>query len=365
MTSHAAPDASNGTHQSPTRLHTATPSTPSLSAEEITSILSEHVAQEGIAGFWNRLGRQTPPTANSPEGQRIIAAYQAERQKESSHQIGLLLRQQLPQEYRERPGRIVVVGIKGGVAKTTTASLLSINIALSRMCHVVTVNADPSIGANLSRRLFGQKKNIHCTIGNLTRDTEAVNSGATRATRYLQVGERYGESVSLLNTDEDPFVVSNYDRETLDTALSALRLFADFVVVDNGAEVSSKFALAGLETADAVVVVSDNTDDAYDSLPAIIKLIGDHAPRLKERIIVSIVGKVAHRRVTNQEVRDVDPANLRSLAMSAGAVASVIFPYDDSLSAAGPINIDLLSQKTRNVLDTLTIQVLRVLSSGS
>lgn len=326
-----------------------------LTPNEIEKILSQHRAKTGSAGFLNKLGASKRPTGE--EAEAILAPY---RQKKSDQirermieaDLGQSITAPVPDIFRTRPITIVVLGTKGGTGKTVTTTLFSKTAAAIRQKNVTIVNADPSVGSNLSRRVLGLSRQAQVednptspSISNMAANYEAISSGAMRADQFLQ--EAQGEIVNVLPTDNSPEKVSAYDEQTLSQVLDALKNYSSIVVVDNGAEATNKFALAGLNQADAVIIVTDNTDDSHDGLDRVCRFIKDRFPALVDTSMVVVNRKsVTPRGFTPEGVRATDTVSIAKVAETYGISSHVEIPFDPNI-VGGKIILKNLSPKTQ------------------
>src|SRR5699024_558536 len=109
--------------------------------KDAEAVLSGHKARKGWAGFINKMGGSIPPKPDSEEGQEILSQARKDAENlERRESIRERVRQELPREYARRPLRIVTLGTKGGVGKTTSAIALAKTLASERADTVTLVN---------------------------------------------------------------------------------------------------------------------------------------------------------------------------------------------------------------------------------
>lgn len=340
--------------------------------EEQHDILSAHLATEGMAGIMNKMGFRRPPTG--PEADAILL--EAAKQRNEELRIRAYtdaIKEKMPEKFTSRPARIVILGTKGGVGKTLTCILIAKIFRNFRHADpVVIINSDPSVGTNLVQRTLGReaadfsripKSAPIPSIATVAEHYDKIESGQERVQQYLRTAKN--EGVMVLPAGDDPRIISQYDEETLEKVLKAMKLFSSFLFIDNGAEASNKFALAGLNVADALVMVTDNTDDAHDGVDKLAKFVRTNYPHLADNSLLVVNRKAVAPRDIEQsgEVRPLSSASIARVAENYGIATNSEFPYDPSLVLGGRVDFDKLSASRRIAALGIAAQLASIIRS--
>lgn len=151
--------------------------------------------------------------------------------------------------------RIVVIGAKGGVGKTTAAAALSLALAELRGETVAALDGNPDTGT-LRRRLVPGATPIPESIIDLA---AALASGAL-APEWPALA-RYCDLVGRLrvfsNQGADRTLVEAMPGDVFGAALAMVSRAAQIVVCDMGTSVTSSLAAAALDAADSLVIATD------------------------------------------------------------------------------------------------------------
>ena len=197
--------------------------------------------------------------------------------------------------------KIAVVSPKGGVGKTTIASMLGTLLAQVRNDRVVAVDGDPDYG----------------TLGDVL-----GASGAVQVDELLQVLEQPALTVSMLDrclgrgphglmvlpAPTDPDRMETLDGEAYSRVIRRLEDLVGILVIDCGPGVLSPPVRAALSAADQVVLVTDSD-------PATASLVARAALRMpKGKDFVIVVNKVSRNRpgINLENLRE-DVRNARML----------------------------------------------------
>jgi MinD-like ATPase involved in chromosome partitioning or flagellar assembly len=150
---------------------------------------------------------------------------------------------------------IAVVSPKGGVGKSTIATLLGSLLAFLRRDRVVAVDTNPDWGS-LGRRLVPEH---HVFIDDLL--TGALRDGRPAATELDQALGRGPDGLMVAPAPTDPDRAARLDEAAYRTLLTGLRDFVGTLVLDCGTGLGAPAARAALACADQLVLVSDAEPD--------------------------------------------------------------------------------------------------------
>lgn len=346
-----------------------------LTEQDRERILSEHSAQSGFGGVLSKMGFRRPPTGEEAATILKGAERDAERTARATEEAELsrVIMQNMPSEFSLRPIRVVVLGTKGGVGKTAQIVMIAKIIAsLRRNQQTTLVNADPSVGSNLSVRALGAVANDSSrlpaaqapSIDNIVRHYDQISRGELRVDSFLQKSP--GEAVTVLPIGDDPEQISGFDSETLDKMLDALRNYSSFLFVDNGAEATNKFALASLSKADALVIVTDNTDDAHDGLRKVSQFVAQRFPSLADRTLLLVNRKaVAPKGMQATDLRPLDSQTIAGIGRGYGINAWTEFPYDPNLALGGKIDVQRLTGQARLAAMRAAAHLVSIISTSA
>ena len=180
-----------------------------------------------------------------------------------------------------RCATIAVISPKGGVGKTTVASMLGTLLSEIRNDRVVAVDADPDYGT--LGRVLGTPDAVH--VDELLDVLEQPALTVSMLDRFLGRGP-HGLMVLPAPTEEDRMEV--LDGEAYRRVLKRLEDLVGILIVDCGSGVLSAPVRAALESADQVVIVTDSD-------PATASLVAQAAMRLPEGTDYVIVVNKAPR----------------------------------------------------------------------
>jgi MinD-like ATPase involved in chromosome partitioning or flagellar assembly len=153
----------------------------------------------------------------------------------------------------DRPRRVAVTSLKGGVGKTTVTALLGLMLAEHRGDRVVAVDANPDAGT-LADRLSGDAAR---TVRDLVRDLAAVDSW-TAVSRYTSLAGR----LQVLASEQDPAAAEAFSRAEYEAVLGVLARYFTVILTDSGTGLVHSAMEGTLALADGLVVVGSQTVDA-------------------------------------------------------------------------------------------------------
>ncbi|WP_308288469.1 nucleotide-binding protein [Streptomyces macrolidinus] len=238
-------------------------------------------------------------------------------------------------------GRVIAVtSIRGGVGKTTTASLLARTLNHYRHDPVLALEADSALGT-LPVRLGAESVRWSC--GDLAQIL-TPSMQLTDVTGYLMPltdgGWLLPASQGRLSA---PLDIPTYRTVTL-----ALRRYFAVTVVDCET-LPGEVARTAMDTAHARVVVAPLTAEGVNGT----------------RIVLDWLGQLPHAALTSTVVALNTTSNDPTLELKAAmahlretGVSVVHLPYDRHLSGGGPIRTGLLGESTRRAATELAAEAM-------
>ena len=148
--------------------------------------------------------------------------------------------------------RIAVSSIKGGVGKTTVATLLGLVMAENRGDRVIVLDANPDAGT-LADRLTGESS---VTVRELLRDLDRIHSW-TEVSRYTSLAGR----LQVLASEQDPASSEAFSREEYQQICALLDRFFNIIITDSGTGLVHSAMEGTLKLADSLIVVGAPTVD--------------------------------------------------------------------------------------------------------
>ncbi|MEV5988080.1 type VII secretion protein [Streptomyces sp. NPDC052051] len=238
-------------------------------------------------------------------------------------------------------GRVIAVtSIRGGVGKTTTASLLARTLNHYRHDPVLALEADSALGT-LPVRLGAESVRWSC--GDL----------AQILTPSMQLTDVTGYLVPLadggwLLPASQGRLSAPLDIPTYRTVTLALRRYFAVTVVDCET-LPGEVARTAMDTAHARVVVAPLTAEGVNGT----------------RIVLDWLGQLPHAALTSTVVALNTTSNEPTLELKAAmahlretGVTVVHLPYDRHLSGGGPIRTGLLGESTRRAATELAAEAM-------
>ncbi len=147
---------------------------------------------------------------------------------------------------------IAVTSIKGGVGKTTVATLLGLVMAEHRGDRVIVLDANPDAGT-LADRLTGEST---VTVRELLRDLDRIHTW-TEVSRYTSLAGR----LQVLASEQDPAAGDAFSREEYEHICALLERFFNIIITDSGTGLVHSAMEGTLKTADSVIIVGAPTVD--------------------------------------------------------------------------------------------------------
>ncbi len=210
-----------------------------MTAEELAAEAIQRAHPDEPVSGWRRVVlRMSGGVVNPGPGPAEL------RQRELLHRI----RRPLP-----RSRHIAVVSLKGGVGKTTVATLLGLVLAESRGDRVIAMDADPDAGT-LADRLTGEST---VTVRELVKDLDRVGSWHAVSHYTSLVGR-----LQVLASEQDPAAGGGFTREEYENVCAFLERFFDIIITDSGTGLLHPAMAGTLSRADSLIIVGAPTVDA-------------------------------------------------------------------------------------------------------
>ncbi|MGH3094721.1 MAG: AAA family ATPase [Streptosporangiales bacterium] len=168
--------------------------------------------------------------------------------------------------------RIVVMSIKGGVGKTTTAAMLGRTLAEWRGDRVVALDTNPDMGT-LGDRLVGATDET--VRGLLAHEARAPINQVAEVNRFTNLAGR----LHVLANEQDPAVSEDFTGEEYQTTLGILERFYNVIIADCGTGVLRPWVREMLALANTLVVVAEPKGDAATRAAGTLDWIEQHGFR--------------------------------------------------------------------------------------
>ncbi|MQA01728.1 MAG: AAA family ATPase [Streptosporangiales bacterium] len=165
--------------------------------------------------------------------------------------------------------RVVVMSIKGGVGKTTTAAMTGRTLAEWRGDRVVALDTNPDMGT-LGDRLVGA---TDVTVrGLLAHDARSPIQQVAEVNRYTNLAGR----LHVLANEQDPAVSEDFSGIEYQHTLSILERFYNVIIADCGTGVLRPWVRDMLALANTLVVVAEPKGDAATRAAGTLDWIAQH-----------------------------------------------------------------------------------------
>ena len=237
------------------------------------------------------------------------------------------------------PRTIVVLNPKGGAHKTTATLLIAATFGIHRGGYTLAWDNNETMGT-LGVRAQGAAHNN--TAVDLLRDLDRLDGDRTVSVadvdRYVR---NQGDSrFDALASDQDPAGAASIDDVAFRKLHSTLSRFYRILVIDTGNNMRASNWEAAVETADQLVVVSTIREDTGYGAASLLDGLRQKGHADKVAQAVTLLASPA-KRVDNKLSRRLHN-HFQQLTRTVLDV-----PYDPSLVAGGPLNIDALAPQTR------------------
>lgn len=229
--------------------------------------------------------------------------------------------------------RIAVTSIKGGVGKTTVATLLGLTLAENRGDRVIVLDANPDAGT-LADRLTGESA---ITVRELLRDLDRIHSW-TEVSRYTSLAGR----LQVLASEQDPASSDAFSREEYEHICALLERFFNIIITDSGTGLVHSAMEGTLKLADSVIIVGAPTVDGAGRASKTLDwlLAHGHASLATDAVVVLSCDRTS---------AEVDLNRIRE-HFTARCRAVVEVPHDPHLATGGRVELARLRPATRDAI---------------
>ncbi|GAA3103037.1 hypothetical protein GCM10010464_77980 [Pseudonocardia yunnanensis] len=227
--------------------------------------------------------------------------------------------------------RIAVTSIKGGVGKTTVATLLGLVMAENRGDRVIVLDANPDAGT-LADRLTGESS---VTVRELLRDIARIHSW-TEVSRYTSLAGR----LQVLASEQDPASSDAFNREEYEAICELLDRFFNIIITDSGTGLVHSAMDGTLKLADSTIVVGAPTVDGAGRASKTLDWLHahGHSSLASEAVVVLSCDRVS---------AEVDRTRI-SEHFTSRCRAVVELPHDPHLATGGRVELARLRPSTRH-----------------
>ena len=238
--------------------------------------------------------------------------------------------------------RIVVIGAKGGVGKTTAAAALALALSELRGETVAALDGNPDTGT-LRRRLVPRNHPLPASLLDLA-SAAAAGTVAPQWAALSRYSDLAGRLRVFSNQGADRILVEAMTGQMFAAAIALVCRAAQILVCDMGTAITSSLAIAAMDAADSLVIATDLDHADLDTTVEIVSALAgqpltspaataDYANVMDGRYADLIAGAVVIAAPSRIEQ---DPAEfapyLDWLRQSCGVVVTP--PRDPLLSAA-------------------------------
>ncbi|MFE6050585.1 MinD/ParA family protein [Kitasatospora sp. NPDC056446] len=231
-----------------------------------------------------------------------------------------------------RSYRIAVIGLKGGVGKTSATLALGSVLAETRSDKVIAVDANPDTGT-LSRRV---RRETSATVQDLLAAAPSI-TGYMDIRRFTSLTP---EGLEVLANDPDPAVATSFGGEEYRQLVDLLARQYPIVLSDCGTGLLHGSMAAVLDLADQLVIAATTSIDGASGAGATLEwLYANGYGALAQRSVTLISGVRSTGRVVKAENL---VAHFESLCR-----AAVVLPFDEHLALGGTFEPTRLRQRTR------------------
>ncbi|WP_157759972.1 MinD/ParA family ATP-binding protein, partial [Mycobacterium ulcerans] len=224
--------------------------------------------------------------------------------------------------------QIAILGLKGGAGKTTTTVTLGTTLTHVRGDRILVLDADPGAG-NLAER---SGRSSPSSIADLLADPRLSHYNDVRAHASVNAA-----NLEILPTAEYTSAQRGLSGEDLRSAVDTVSKFYNLVLADCGAGLFDPVTLGVLDTASAIVILTNVSIDSARQAAIALDWLRKHGYQdLASRACVAINHvAVGETNVSEQQlVRDFEQQ------LQPGRV--VVLPWDRHIAAGTEIHLDQL-----------------------
>lgn len=224
--------------------------------------------------------------------------------------------------------QIAILGLKGGAGKTTTTVTLGTTLTHVRGDRILVLDADPGAG-NLAER---SGRSSPSSIADLLADPRLSHYNDVRAHTSVNAA-----NLEILPTAEYTSAQRGLSGEDLRSAVDTVSKFYNLVLADCGAGLFDPVTLGVLDTASAIVILTNVSIDSARQAAIALDWLRKHGYQdLASRACVAINHvAVGETNVSEQQlVRDFEQQ------LQPGRV--VVLPWDRHIAAGTEIHLDQL-----------------------
>lgn len=243
---------------------------------------------------------------------------------------------------------VAVLSRKGGVGKTTIATLLGMAMADVREDRVIAIDANPDRGT-LAERI---PKQTRATVRDLVLRAKSIQAFS----EFQTLVSRDATRLDVLASDSDPLVADAFDEKDYRIVADLASRFYSVAITDCGTGIVHSAMRATLQRADAVVVVSGGSvDEARLASETLTWLESNGYEHLVENAVVALnTATQGTNLVKLEEIEAHFQSRVRDI---------VRMPYDPALATGSTIHYADLRPMTRDASRDLAALVVDGLPS--
>lgn len=229
--------------------------------------------------------------------------------------------------------QIGVVGLKGGVGRTTVAAALGSVFSAIRRDRILAIDVDPN-GGNLVDRTAHRSP---ATIEHLLADTRVVRYNDIRA--YTQMNDA---GLEVLAAPEYSGARREFSADDWRAVIGIVAPYYNVILADAGKGLHNPAARAALSTVSSLVIVCSATADGARQAAVTMNWLGHNGfHHLVRRSCVVI----NHLVPVKPQIDVMDLGQQYERLVGPGRV--VLVPWDTHVAAGGEIRLDLLGREYR------------------
>ncbi|OHV03528.1 MinD/ParA family ATP-binding protein [Mycobacterium talmoniae] len=230
--------------------------------------------------------------------------------------------------------QVAVLGLKGGVGKTTVSVLLGSVTALVRGERILAVDANPDSGNLIDR-----------TSRETTSTVAQLVSASASLTGYNAVREHTNKNDANLEVLASADYVDSsreFNGADWDTTRGVVSPFYPIVIADCGVGLHTDATRAVLDTVWGIVVVTDPSADSAKAAGRVFDWLREHSYADLASRAVAVVNHNRPGR-SRANVEDIKA----QLARDVGEHNVFELPFDEHIEEGGPIDVRLVSSSMR------------------